>query len=400
MSLTEIKVRQAHCKEKTCFLSDEDGLSLKIEPSGRKSWCYRYTDPQTKKRRRIQLGLYPDLSLKKARQVRDDFKDNNFCFEHDTASNVITFGKVGEEWLQFKLRNAFNDLPRCGVLQLAERCLQQDIYPDLQDLPFQNIKRYDLVSVIKKIEGRQVKEPVKKACSYLNQIYDYAVAMGYCEFNIAHGLNKIAINSKIKKNYPYLKAEEISEFKNNLQKLDAHPIIKKALMFKLYTGVRGAELLLCEPHHFDLDKKIWKIPALHIKQYRRKVILGHDISEFLVPLSDQALEVLKSALIWSHGEKYVFSSPRNKNKPIHFNTLNLIIRKMGYTKNELSSHGLRSTFSTILNESGLFQSNWIEAQLSHTDKNKTRASYNHAEYFNQRIEMMQWWGDFVDNCTL
>ena len=74
MSLTEIKVRQAHCKEKTCFLSDEDGLSLKIEPSGRKSWCYRYTDPQTKKRRRIQLGLYPDLSLKKARQVRDDFK--------------------------------------------------------------------------------------------------------------------------------------------------------------------------------------------------------------------------------------------------------------------------------------------------------------------------------------
>ncbi len=108
---------------------------------------YRSTN---KKRRRIQLGLYPDLSLKKARQVKDDFKDNNYCFEHDTVSNVITFRKVGEEWLQFKLKNAFNDSPRCGVLQLAERCLQQDIYPDLQDLPFQNIKRYDLVSVIKK----------------------------------------------------------------------------------------------------------------------------------------------------------------------------------------------------------------------------------------------------------
>ncbi|MFX7793170.1 Arm DNA-binding domain-containing protein, partial [Acinetobacter baumannii] len=78
--------RQAHCKEKTCFLSDEDGLSLKIEPNGRKSWSYRYTDPKTKKRRRIQLGLYPDLSLKKARQVRDDFRDNNFCFENETVS--------------------------------------------------------------------------------------------------------------------------------------------------------------------------------------------------------------------------------------------------------------------------------------------------------------------------
>jgi len=327
MSLTEIKVRQAHCKEKTCFLSDEDGLSLKIEPTGRKSWCYRYTDPQTKKRRRIQLGLYPDLSLKKARQVKDDFKDNNYCFEYDTVSNVITFGKVGEEWLQFKLKNAFNDSPRCGV--------------------------------------------------------------------IAHGLNKIAINSKIKKNYPYLKAEDISDFKKNLLKLDAHPIIKKALLFKLHTGVRGAELLLAEPHHFDLNEKIWKIPALHIKQFRRKVILGHEIPDFLVPLSDQALDILKDVMQWSYGEKYIFASPRKHNQPIHFNTLNMAIRKMGYGKHQLSSHGLRSTFSTILNDSGLFQDNWIEAQLSHIDKNRTRASYNHADYLAQRTEMMQWWGDYL-----
>ncbi len=130
--------------------------------------------------------------------------------------------------------------PAAVYYKLAERCLQQDIYPDLQDLPFQNIKRYDLVSVIKKIEGRQVKEPVKKACSYLNQIYDYAVAMGYCEFNIAHGLNKIAINSKIKKNYPYLKAEDISDFKKNLLKLDAHPIIKKSTAVQItYLACEG-----------------------------------------------------------------------------------------------------------------------------------------------------------------
>ncbi|HEO1818369.1 tyrosine-type recombinase/integrase [Acinetobacter baumannii] len=400
MSLTETKVRQAHAKEKTRFLSDEEGLSLKIEPNGRKSWCYRYTDPETKKRRRIQLGLYPDLSLKKARQLRDDFRDNHFCFENETVVNVKTFREVGEEWLQFKRQNAFHDLPRCGVLQLAERCLQQDIYPELQDIPFQNIKRYDLVSVIKKIEARQVKEPVKKACSYLNQIYDYAVAMGYCEYNIAHGLNKVAVNNKIKKNYPYLKAEHISDFINRLRKLDTHPIIKKALVFKLYTGVRGVELLLAEPHHIDLDNKIWRIPALHIKQFRRKVILGHEIPDFLVPLSDQALEIVKEAMQWSLGEKYIFASPRKPDQPIHFNTLNLAIRKMGYDKQQLSSHGLRSTFSTILNESGLFQDNWIEAQLSHIDKNRTRASYNHAEYLVQRTDMMKWWGDFIENCTI
>ncbi|WP_151722868.1 tyrosine-type recombinase/integrase, partial [Acinetobacter ursingii] len=149
-------------------------------------------------------------------------------------------------------------------------------------------------------------------------------------------------------------------------------------------GVRGAELLLAEPHHFDLKDKIWRIPALHIKQFRRKVILGHEIPDFLVPLSDQALEILKDVMQWSLGEKYIFASPRKHNQPIHFNTLNMAIRKMGYDKHQLSSHGLRSTFSTILNDSGLFQDNWIESQLSHIDKNRTRASYNHAEYLAQR----------------
>lgn len=399
MSLTEIKVRQAKPKEKVYFLADDDGLSLKIEPNGRKSWSYRYSLVGTNKRPRMKLGEYPVMSLKEARSVRDEYKFNDYQNKLLHKKDIKTFQDICEEWLEFKIKNSFEDEPRCGVIQLAKKCLDQDIYPNIGLTPFIEVKRYDLVKVIKNIESRNVKEPVKKAYSYLNQIYDYAVAMGYCEYNIANGLHKILVNNKIKKNYPHLNSDELSNFLARLNQINTDPIIKKALLFKLYTGVRGGELLLSEPHHFDLDKRIWKIPALHIKQYRRKVILGHDIPEFLVPLSDQALEVVKSALAWSHGEKYVFSSPRNNHKPIHFNTLNLIIRKMGYTKNELSSHGLRSTFSTILNESGLFQSNWIEAQLSHTDKNKTRASYNHAEYFNQRVEMMQWWGDFIDSCT-
>lgn len=400
MSLTEIKVRQAKPKEKVYFLADDDGLSLKIEPNGRKSWSYRYSLAGTNKRPRMKLGEYPVMSLKEARSVRDEYKFNDYQNKLLHKKDIKTFQDICEEWLEFKIKNSFEDEPRCGVIQLAKKCLDQDIYPNIGLTPFIEVKRYDLVKVIKNIESRNVKEPVKKAYSYLNQIYDYAVAMGYCEYNIANGLHKILVNNKIKKNYPHLNSDELSNFLARLNQINTDPIIKKALLFKLYTGVRGGELLLSEPHHFDLDKRIWKIPALHIKQYRRKVILGHDIPEFLVPLSDQALEVVKSALAWSHGEKYVFSSPRNNHKPIHFNTLNLIIRKMGYTKNELSSHGLRSTFSTILNESGLFQSNWIEAQLSHTDKNKTRASYNHAEYFNQRVEMMQWWGDFIDSCTV
>ena len=397
MSLTEFKFRQAKPKDKIYFLADDEGLSLKIEPNGRKSWSYRYSLEGGAKRPRVKLGVYPSMLLKDARSARDEYKLNNYSFNGSINKKIKSFKDVCEEWLEFKTRNSFSDEPRCGVIQLAKKCLYKDIYPELSDIAFEDVKRYDLVAVIKKIESREVKEPVKKAYSYLNQIYDYAVAMGYCEYNIALGLNKILVNNKIKKNYPYLKQKEISGFIMRLNEVNTHPIIKKALWFKLYTGVRGAELLLSEPHHFDLENKVWKIPALHIKQFRRKVILGHDIPEFLVPLSDQAILIIKSALEWSHGEKYVFFSPRIKNKPLHFNTLNTIVRKMGYGKNDLSSHGLRSTFSTILNESGLFQQNWIESQLSHTDKNKTRASYNHAEYLNQRIEMMQWWGNYIES---
>ena len=397
MSFTEFKVRQAKPKDKIYFLADDEGLSLKIEPNGRKSWSYRYSLEGGAKRPRVKLGVYPSMLLKDARSARDEYKLNNYSFNGSINKKIKSFKDICEEWLEFKTRNSFSDEPRCGVIQLAKKCLYKDIYPELSDIAFEDVKRYDLVAVIKKIESREVKEPVKKAYSYLNQIYDYAVAMGYCEYNIALGLNKILVNNKIKKNYPYLKQKEISGFIMRLNEVNTHPIIKKALWFKLYTGVRGAELLLSEPHHFDLENKVWKIPALHIKQFRRKVILGHDIPEFLVPLSDQAILIIKSALEWSHGEKYVFFSPRIKNKPLHFNTLNTIVRKMGYGKNDLSSHGLRSTFSTILNESGLFQQNWIESQLSHTDKNKTRASYNHAEYLNQRIEMMQWWGNYIES---
>ncbi|WP_166171848.1 integrase arm-type DNA-binding domain-containing protein [Acinetobacter sp. SA01] len=395
MSLTEAKVRQARPKEKVYFLTDDDGLSLKVELNGRKSWSYRYSVAGSNKRPRVKLGEYPFMSLKEARTTRDEYKFNGYKNETVHKKNIKTFQDICEEWLEFKIKNSFKDEPRCGVIQLAKKFLNHEIYPDLGNMPFNEVKRYDLVTIVKNIEARHVKEPVKKAYSYLNQIYDYAVAMGYCEYNIAHGLNKILIKNKIKKNYPYLKSENLPNFITRLSQVNTDPIIKKALLFKLYTGVRGAELLLCEPHHFDLDNKIWKIPALHIKQFRRKVILGHDIPDFLVPLSAQAMTLIKSALAWSHGEKYVFSSPRYPDRPLHFNTLNITIRKMGYDKDELSAHGLRSTFSTILNESGLFQSNWIEAQLSHTDKNKTRASYNHAEYLLQRIEMMQWWGNYI-----
>lgn len=397
MSLTDSIIRQAMTKPKPYFLADDDGLSLKVDSNGRKSWSYRYTSQQSGKRSRAKIGNYPEMSLKKARSVRDEFKEQANALLSEKIYKEKTFKDIANEWLEFKIKKSCFDMPRAGVIELALKSLNKDIYPIIGDNIFKDLRRYDLVRVLKQIEKRNVKEPVKKTASYLNQIYDYAVSMGYCDYNIAQGLNKISHFNAVKKHYAYLSENKIAEFIFKLNQVKTHPIIKKALLFKLYTGVRGSELLLCESEHIDLKNKIWRIPARHIKQYRRKAVQGIIIPDFIVPLSSQAIEIISSALEWSYGEKYVFCSPKQINQPLHFNTLNYVIRKMGYTTQELSSHGLRSTFSTILNNSGLFQPQWIEAQLSHMDTNQTRSSYNHADYLEQRIEMMQWWADFILN---
>ena len=117
----------------------------------------------------------------------------------------------------------------------------------------------------------------------------------------------------------------------------------------------------------------------------------------MLPLLHQQLgsKEEQHSLEWSYGSDYVFSSPTRFGKPIHFNSLGMMIKAMGYSGSELTPHGLRSSMSTVLNESNLFKSEWIEAQLSHTDKNVVRGTYNHADYLVQRANMMQWWADYL-----
>lgn len=392
MALTEAQIKQAKTKLKQYQLSDDDGLSLVIEPNGTRYWKYRYTVDG--KRLSKRLGNFPEYSLSQARIRRDTYK---LELAGSLNQSNRSFKTVADEWLDFKVKSSLGDKPRCGVLELAQRCLEIDILPFIGDIDFTEIKRLDLVKVVREIESRGVKEPVKKACSYLNQIYDYAVAVGYAEFNIAKDLNKVMIKTKIKTNYPHLKGDDIHLFVKKISESTAHPVIKKALWLKLYSGVRGAEVISAKPEHFDLENRLWRIPAINVKQLRRKVLIGFDVPDYVIPLSLQAVEVVQSALEFSHGEKYVFASPKKVGQHIHFNSINLLIRRMGYNKDELSSHGLRSTMSTVLNDSGLFKSEWIEAQLSHTDKNETRGSYNHAEYIEHRAKMMQWWGDYLHN---
>jgi integrase len=390
--LTEAQLKKLKPKEKLYQVACGEGLSLAIESNGKKYWKLIYTD-LSGKRKTKRLGSYPSINLRDARILQNDVHievENNI-----TQLENLTFSKVAYEWLHFKKQNSLGDRPQSGVIELAEKCIKNELEPVIGEKIFTEIKRIDLVKVIRLIESRGVKEPCKKACSYLNQIYEYAISMGYSELSIASNLNKILIKTKIKQNYSYLNSEDIIDFYQRINKSNSHPIIKKALQLKTLTGVRGAELLNAKISDINIENRIWSIPAIQVKQFRRKVIEGHKIPDYIIPLSKQAIEIVESAIEWSHGSEYLFASPVIKNKPIHFNSINRSIRLMGYSKDDLTSHGLRSTMSTVLNESDLFKSEWIEAQLSHTDKNLVRGTYNHADYIKQRDGMMQWWADYL-----
>lgn len=392
MLLSEAEAKRAKPREKVYQLAVGDGLSLAIEPTGQKIWKLRYT--QGNKRKTKRLGTYPEISIKQAVSKKNVFLDGL----NETSIREVnpTFEMVAQEWLNFKIKNSLGDKPRNGVLVLASKCIERDINPVIGHIIFEKVKRTDLVKVIRLIESKGVKEPCKKACSYLNQIYDYAVSIGYSELNIATNLQKILIKTKIKQNYAFLSGTEIIEFYEKIYHSKCEPITKKALYLKILTGVRGAELLNAKAEQFDLDKGLWFIPAIQVKQFRRKVIEGHKVPDYVIPLSKQAIEIVSSAMEWSVGEKYLFSSPKKVGQHLHYNALNRVIRSLGYDKDKLTSHGLRASMSTVLNESNLFKSEWIEAQLSHTDKNAVRGTYNHAEYIEHRAKMVQWWADYLE----
>lgn len=390
--LTESQLKKLKPRDEAYQVACGDGLSLFIEPNGKKYWKYRFSDSNAKRKTK-RLGSFSDLSLRDAKNERIKILAE---LKSDLGENkAVTFEKVAHEWFQFKKQNSLGDKPLSGVLELADKFIKRELVPQFGHQEFRKIKRTDLVKLVRNIESRGVKEPCRKACSYLNQIYDYCVSVGYIDFNIASNLNKVLVKSKIKKNYAYLNSRDIIHFYSGIHQSNSHPIVKKAIQIKLLTGVRSAELIHAKKENIDLENGLWNIPAIQVKQFRRKVIEGHKIPDYVVPLSKQAIDVMRSAMQWSHGSNYVFNSPLLDNKPIHFNTINRSIRLMGYSKDDLTSHGFRSSMSTILNESDLFKSEWIEAQLSHTDKNTIRGTYNHANYLKQRSEMMQWWADYL-----
>lgn len=408
MALTDIVVRQAKATGKDYTLPDFDGLSLAVSDADTKSWHLRYT--WLGRQKRMSLGMYPEISLREARALRDEAralvakginpqrqreKDRQLAIQ----SGRNSFAAVYEKWLAFRQQSRLK-VGRQTTLAMIPRIFDKDILPVLRQRSIHEVTRTDLLEVVGRIEKRGAPSVAGKVRTWLNQLFRCAlVIVPDLERNPASDLDVVAMPQPPVRHNPFLRLPELPEFLQLLRKYPGMLQTQLGVRLLLLTGVRTGELRLATPDQLHLDDGLWIIPPEVVKQLELKMqkenLRAEDIPPYIVPLSMQALEISRHMLAQVRpAQKYLFPGVKNLKTRMSENTLNKGIQRLGYG-GRLTGHGIRGTLSTALNELG-YPDKWIDAQLSHVDPNRVRATYNHANYVEQRRRMMQDWADRLD----
>lgn len=414
--LTDLAIRRAKPARKPYTMKDGAGLYLNVKANGTKNWLFRFYWDGVQKR--ISFGTYPTVGIKQARSLRQQAQDllgngiDPRCNrklgqgKKDSASSGgptpvydgFSFAQYAERWKGFKLKKLGKENPngRQSTRVQIERYMRKDILPVLGDMPLGDISRIEVLKVQRQIEARGALSIAEKVRSWLNELFRHAIAEGFIEHNPASDMDIVALPQRPTLHNPFLKMDEIAEFLCALKDYQGLRQTQLGIRLLLLTGVRTGELRQALPEHFDLEHALWKVPAESVKQLQKMVRnASKEIPPYLVPLSTQAVEVVKELLAYRFSsQRYLLCHRYEPTQMVSENTLNSGLRRMGY-KDRLTGHGIRATISTALNELG-YPKEWIEAQLSHSDKDQVRAAYNHAMYVEQRRQMMQEWADRLD----
>ena len=375
MSLTDVMCKKAQPREKQYRLSDINGLSLRIDPNGKKYWSIRYTENGQRKSK--ALGVYPELSLKRAREIALDLRCK---LKNTVEAEVIQphFQEVAEDWFNNQ-KETWSSKHISNV-----RASLDELYIALASKPINQIQAPEILQIIKKIEARGSLEVAKRTLSRCGMVMKYAIAHGYRYDNPAGDL-VYALKNKRVKNLASLPASEMPEFLGKVRAYPSDAQTHHAIILIMLTGVRVSELLQARWDEFDLEGCKWDIP-----EDRMKNRLPHR-----VPLTDMMIEELK-ALRLTHNQELLFPHRLNNKEPMRSESVLAVIKRSGYA-GRMTTHGFRSLFSTVVNESNLFNPDSIERQLAHVPQNRIRSAYNRAQYWDERVRLMEWYGEQVKN---
>lgn len=395
--LTDREIKGLKPESKQYKKYDGDGLFIIVTPAGGKHWKYRYKFDG--KESVLSLGKYPKVSLYDARKLRDDCarlldagRDPARYKDDGAIVDDVSFEFVAREWMAKK---SWSD----GTRARNERIILQDLAANLSRVGFSSIRATHLRACVDKIEARGASEVATRAIGMASEIFCYGVGRGYCEFDVASPLRK-SIIKKPTKNMPAL--TDPKDIGRLMRSIDLYNdfIIRNCLLLTAYTFMRPSECRLLKWAEIN-----WELSRIELSAER----MGKNGLPFIVPLSTQAVALLRAVQVVSGKYPYVFISknglPRRQ-LPISNASALKALRIMGFTADEMVVHGFRSMASTVLNEAvgddsrALFNSDWIERQLAHVGgakNSKVRATYNRAQYLVERTRMMQWYADYLDS---
>lgn len=382
--LTEIGIRNTKPKSKPYKLSDGEGLYLLINPNNSRWWRFKFRI--NGKEKLLSFGVYPTVSLRLARDKRDTARkqlasgiDPSEYRQAIKQARTDSFQAVAEEWLE-KQSNKLSPV----TLQKAKWLLSL-VISSIGNKPIGEIKAPVLLNALRKIEKDGRHETAHRAKQRCGQVFRYGIATGRCEHNIVTDLKDALAPVVTNHRAAITKPAAIGELLRAIDSYIGQPSTMAALKLLPMVFTRPGELRRAEWNEFDLDAAMWVIPASRMKMR----------SEHTVPLSKQAISILRDLHTITGNGTLVFPAIGNKSRPISENTLNGALRRLGYGQDEMCSHGFRTMASTSLNTLG-WNSDIIEAQLAHQDKNSIRRIYNRADHLTERKKLMQEWADYLD----
>ena len=391
MKLTDTHLRNLKPSDKVQKLTDGGGLYCHIAPSGGKLWrlAYRFNGKQ----KLLSLGAYPAVSLKDARQRREEAREllakGIDPGEHKKEQKAAALAKEREEHDTFQnvaLEWFAGYAPTLSLKHAAKLTsfLHNKLFPALGNKPVADIEPRDIFDTINVEVGKGHIETSHKLVNLCNQVLRYARLTGRVKYNVAAGLTEALPPVQTTHLPGITEPKEVGKLLRDIDAYDGYFSIAYLLKILPYVFTRPSELRRAEWPEFDFEKEVWTIPADRMKMKK----------EHKVPLSRQVIALLRELKVYSGDGKYLFPGVRSKSKPISDAGPLVALRNLGYTQDKLCLHGFRTTASTNLNELG-FRYDVIEVQLAHQEQNTVREAYNRAEYMKERKDMMQKWADYL-----
>ncbi|WP_283425740.1 tyrosine-type recombinase/integrase [Shimia sagamensis] len=389
-NLTDAKIRALKPREKSFKVSDFDGLYVLVAKSGSKLWRFKYRIHG--KEKLLAFGRYPEIGLKQARAMRDaareavaqgldpsELRKESAWLEQEAQG--LTFAAIAKEVLEKKVKEG-----KAPATLSKTEWLHGLLCADLGGRPIGKITPREVLVPLKRQESRGKFETALRMRAAASAVFRYAIAVGHLDNDPTYALKAALVRPQVKHRSAITDPAKVGGLLRAIDGYEGDPLTRIALSLLAYTALRPGEVRFAEWNHINLSAAVWTVPEKLAKTRR----------EHTIPLSKQALDLLVELQAYTAGRTELLYSSRSKSRVMSENTLNAALRTMGYSGNRMTSHGFRSTFSTLANESGMWHPDAVERALAHVESNEVRKAYARGAHWEERVRMAQWWGNYLD----